>query len=87
MFKVICVNDQNKPSKIPLSEWIVQGNVYTVRKIVPLALGNQLGFELEEVSLSPESFPYEYYSASRFKPTEDEKEIAKYEESDLSVVL
>lgn len=87
MFKVICVNDQNKPSKIPLSEWIVQGNVYTVRKIVPLALGNQLGFELEEVSLSPDSFPYEYYSASRFIPLEDEKEIAKYEESDLSVVL
>jgi hypothetical protein len=87
MFKVICVNDQNKPSKIPLSEWIVQGNVYTVRKIVPLALGNQLGFELDEVSLSPDSFPYEYYSASRFIPLEDEKEIAKYEESDLSVVL
>lgn len=87
MFKVICVNDQNKPSKIPLSEWIVQGNVYTVRKIVPLALGNQLGFELDEVYLSPDSFPYEYYSASRFIPLEDEKEIAKYEESDLSVVL
>ena len=87
MLKVICINDKNKPSKIPYSEWIVEGSVYTVRKIVPLALGNQLGFELEEVSLSPDSFPYEYYSASRFKPTEDEKEIAKYEKSDLSVVL
>jgi hypothetical protein len=87
MFKVVCVNDQNKPKKIPLSEWVVQGNVYTVRRVVPLALGNKLGFELEEVALSPDSFPYEFYSASRFKPTEDEKEIAKYEEVDLSVVL
>ena len=68
MFKVICINDKNRPNKIPLSEWVVQGNVYTVRKVVPLALGNQLGFELEEVSLSPDSFPYEYYSASRFIP-------------------
>jgi len=84
MFKVVCVNDQNKPKKIPLSEWVVQGNVYTVRRVVPLALGNQLGFELEEVSLSPDSFPYEFYSASRFKPTEDEKEIAEHEEVDLS---
>jgi hypothetical protein len=88
MLKVICINDKNKPSKIPYSEWIVEGSVYTVRKVVNMALmNNQVGFELEEVSLSPESFPYEYYSASRFKPTEDEKEIAKYEESDLSVVL
>jgi hypothetical protein len=88
MLKVICINDKNKPSKIPYSEWIVEGSVYTVRKVVNMALmNNQVGFELEEVSLSPDSFPYEYYSASRFKPTEDEKEIAKYEESDLSVVL
>jgi len=84
MFKVVCVNDQNKPKKIPLSEWVVQGNVYTVRRVVPLALGNQLGFELEEVALSPDSFPYEFYSASRFKPTEDEKKIAEHEEVDLS---
>ena len=87
MFKVVCINDKNRPSKIPLSEWVVQGNVYTVRKVVPLALGNQLGFELEEVSLSPDSFPYEYYSASRFIPLEDEKEIAKHEELDLSEIL
>jgi hypothetical protein len=84
MFKVVCVNDQNKPKKIPLSEWVVQGNVYTVRRVVPLALGNKLGFELEEVSLSPDSFPYEYYSASRFILLEDEKEIAEHKEVDLS---
>jgi hypothetical protein len=88
MFKVICIDNKNKPSKIPLNEWIVEGSVYTVRKVVNMALmNNQVGFELEEVSLSPDSFPYEFYSASRFKPTEDEKEIAKYEEVDLSVVL
>ena len=88
MFKVVCVNDQNKPKKIPLSEWVVQGNVYTVKQIVQLALmNNQLGFELEEVSLSPDSFPYEYYSASRFIPLEDEKEIAKHEELDLSEIF
>lgn len=84
MFKVVCVNHHNKPKKIPLSEWVVQGNVYTVRRVVPLALGNQLGFELEEVSLSPDSFPYEYYSASRFILLEDEKEIAEHKEVDLS---
>ena len=90
MLKVVCINDQNKPDKIPLTEWIVQGNVYTVKQIVQLALmNNQLGFELEEVSISPNSFPYEYYSASRFIPLEiyEKQEITvKEEELDLSII-
>jgi len=91
MFKVVCINAQNKPGKIPLTEWIVQGNVYTVKQIVQLALmGNELGFELEEVSLSPDSFPYEYYSASRFIPLELLEEYEKHtvteEDLDLSIV-
>ena len=91
MFKVICIDDKNKPSKIPLNEWIVEGSVYTVRKVVNMALmNNHVGFELEEVSLSPDSFPYEYYSASRFIPLElleeYEKHTVKEEESDLSII-
>jgi len=90
MLKVVCINDKNKPGKIPLTEWIVQGNVYTVKQIVQLALmGNELGFELEEVSLSPDSFPYEYYSALRFIPLEiyEKQEITvKEEELDLSII-
>ena len=91
MLKVICINDKNKPSKIPYSEWIVEGSVYTVRKVVNMALmGNQVGFELEELSLSPDSFPYEYYSASRFIPLElleeYEKHTVKEEDLDLSIV-
>jgi hypothetical protein len=85
MFKVVCINAQNKPDKIPLTEWLIQGEIYTVRKVVNMALmNNQVGFELEEVSLSPDSFPYEYYSASRFILLEDEKEIAEHKEVDLS---
>jgi|LakMenE01Jun11ns_1017448.scaffolds.fasta_scaffold9574434_2 hypothetical protein len=90
MFKVVCINAQNKPDKIPLTEWLIQGEIYTVRKVVNMALmNNQVGFELEEVSLSPDSFPYEYYSASRFIPLEiyEKQEITvKEEELDLSII-
>jgi len=90
MLKVVCINAQNKPDKVPLTEWLVQGEIYTVRKVVQMALmNNQIGFELEEVSLSPDSFPYEYYSASRFIPLElldYEEYTVKEEESDLSVI-
>ncbi len=91
MLKVVCINAQNKPDKIPLTEWLIQGEIYTVRKVVNMALmNNQVGFELEEVSLSPDSFPYEYYSASRFIPLElleeYEKHTVKEQESDLSII-
>ena len=49
MLKVVCINAQNKPDKIPLTVWLVQGEIYTVRKVVNMALmNNQVGFELEE---------------------------------------
>lgn len=65
--KVICINASNKPSKIPQHEWIEEGVIYTVTEVVKMGLQpNKFGYLLKEVSLSKESFPYEYYSADRF---------------------
>jgi hypothetical protein len=65
--KVICINDTNKPAKIPLNEWVKEGTIYTVTEVVNMGLQpGKFGYLLKEVSLSKESFPYEYYSADRF---------------------
>jgi hypothetical protein len=65
--KVICINDANKPGKIPPSEWIKEGVIYTVTTVVNMGLQpGKFGYLLKEISLSKESFPYEYYSADRF---------------------
>jgi hypothetical protein len=65
--KVICINDANKPGKIPPSEWIKEGVIYTVTEVVKMGIqAGKFGYLLKEVSLSKESFPYEYYSADRF---------------------
>lgn len=65
--KVICINDKNKPKIIPNEEWVVEGKVYTVEKVIPLGLKpGRFGYILKEVKLSEESSPYETYATERF---------------------
>ena len=42
--KVICINSEGKPDKIPLEEWIQEGEMYTVYQIDRMGLqhGNLL---------------------------------------------
>lgn len=66
--KVTCINDSNRPVKIPENQWIKKGNVYTVVRVVKMGIqANTLGFDLEEVNLEG-CFPYEFYDAKRFLP-------------------
>lgn len=71
-FKVICLNDSNKPNDIPSSKWVKKGHIYTVIKVDILNMQNkQIGFQLEEIDLS-DCFPYLYFISSRFGiPTQD----------------
>jgi len=87
--RVICINDSNKPSKVPVEQWIKKGNTYTITRLVRMAIqGNKMGVLLKEVSMPPSCFPYEFYDADRFIPeelyTEEEKEsvseLANFEE-------
>lgn len=69
--KVICINSQGKPDKISSEEWIQEGEMYTVYQIDRMGLQHgKLGFKLEEIELTENSFPYEYYDAERFRPVE-----------------
>lgn len=83
--KVKCINDLGKPAKIPESEWIKKDYVYTVIKAVPMGLQpGKFGFKLEEVELSPSSFPYEYYESTRFTIiSETKQEIYELAEADF----
>jgi len=69
--KVICINDSNKPAKIPLEQWIKKGEEYTITRLIHLAITpGKMGVLLKEVQLSPSCFPYEFYDADRFIPLE-----------------
>ena len=65
-FKVICINDSNRPDGIPTSKWVKKGEIYTVFAVDKILLqGGQLGFKLVELNIDS-CFPYQYFAATRF---------------------
>ena len=89
--KVICINASKKPSKIPQHEWIEEGVIYTVIEVTKMGIqAGKFGYHLKEISLSKESFPYEYYSADRFgvlvdQSLKNETEVEELLEEELSI--
>ena len=72
--KIMCINDKNKPNEIPQSKWITEGEVYTLISVQHLLSSQSMGFELAEIKLGEECFPYHYFSPERFVPI-DETEL------------
>jgi len=89
--KVICIDADNKPQNVPIVEWVQEGDMYTVTRIVKMGLQKDIyGFLLKEIQLSSKSFPYELYNASRFLPIDilsDIKEEEKVNVEDVNLEL
>ena len=89
--KVLCIDDKNRPAEIPQDQWIEENVVYTVKQVINLPLQPGIaGFILKEVSLSPDCFPYEFYSSKRFAIIveiiqQTEEEVTELIEEELSV--
>lgn len=65
-FKVICIDDRNRPDGIPTNKWIQCGHSYTVIEVAKMRVqGGILGFKLQEINID-DCFPYQFFSASRF---------------------
>jgi hypothetical protein len=90
--KVICIDDKNRPINILPSEWIKEGETYTITKIVNMGLQDgKYGVLLKEVQLRADSFPYEYYDADRFVPLdirvyEQQEKQEEVLEADLDLI-
>jgi hypothetical protein len=89
--KVICIDADNKPQNIPIEEWVKEGEMYNVTRIVRMGLQKNIyGFLLKEIQLSSRSFPYELYDSSRFLPIgilSDMKEEEKVNIEDVNLEL
>ena len=89
--KVICIDADNKPQNIPIEEWVKEGDMYNVTRIVRMGLQKNIyGFLLKEIQLSSRSFPYELYDSSRFLPIgilSDMKEEEKVNIEDVNLEL
>ena len=92
--KVICIDADNKPKNVPVEEWVKEGDMYNVTRIVKMGLQKDTyGYLLKEVQLSSKSFPYELYDAIRFLPIEflsmmkeETKEEVNIEEACLELI-
>ena len=85
--KVICIDADNKPQNIPIEEWVKEGDMYNVTRIIRMGLQKDIyGFLLKEVQLSSRSFPYELYDSSRFLPIDILSDIKKEEKINVEDV-
>jgi len=88
--KAICIDSSKKPAKIPIEQWIKEGETYTITKVVKMGLQDgRYGVLLKEVQMSADCFPYEYYDADRFLPLDilaEVKEEEAVKEADLELI-
>lgn len=85
--QVVCINDKNRPKRIPPEKWIKEGETYTVIGATKMNIQlNKIGLKLKEIELDHSCFPYEYFDADRFKPVEFKNSLVKEEELSLEEI-
>lgn len=85
--RVVCLNDSDQPEQIPLEKRVIKYEVYTVEKVVKLAIKGDIAFSLKELPLNDECFPYEYWAAERFVPEEYYNEKIKFNNVKFEIPL
>ncbi len=82
MIKCICVDDKNRPNKVPPHKWVKEGEEYTIIFTLIVLPQKTLAVQLEEIDLDESCMPYEFFLANRFAFTQEEldKLIAFIEE-------
>jgi len=66
MIKCLCVNDNDRPSKIPVEKWLEEGKEYTLAFTMTVHPQKKLAFQLQEIELDDSCSPYTWFLASRF---------------------
>jgi hypothetical protein len=76
-FKVVCINDKRKPSGVPQSSWIKEGDAYTVVGVSKMKRQRDtVGYKLAEVQM-PADCEYQFYTASRFREQNEDDLMAE----------
>lgn len=72
MVKCICVDDKNRPSKVPEDKWVKKGEEYTIIFTLIVLPQKTLAVQLDEIDLDESCMPYEFFLASRFAFNKDD---------------
>lgn len=78
-FRVLCIDDSNRPESIPTSKWVKKGQHYTVISVGKMKIqGGLLGFKLQEINID-DYFPYQFFAANRFVIPLKDKDLVEDE--------
>jgi len=66
MIKCICIDAKNRPSKVPPTKWLTEGQEYTVIFTLVVLPQKTLAVQLDEIDLDESCMPYEFFLANRF---------------------
>ena len=62
----MCIDDKNRPSKVPESKWVKKGQEYTVIFTLIVLPQKTLAVQLDEIDLDESCSPYSFFLANRF---------------------
>lgn len=79
MIKCICINDKNRPSRVPENKWVKEGQEYTVIFTLVVLPQKTLAVQIDEVDLDESCRPYSFFLANRFAfRTEDLERLIEF---------
>ena len=66
MIKCVCINNNDRPSRIPVEKWLEQGKEYTLAFTMTVNPQKKLAFQVQEIDLDESCSPYSWFLADRF---------------------
>lgn len=74
MIKCVCIDNENRPSKVPETKWLEKGKEYTLAFTMTVYPQKKLAFQLQEIELDESCSPYTWFLANRFAFREEDLE-------------
>ena len=66
MIKCVCIDNDNRPSRVPETKWLEKGKEYTLDFTMTVHPQKKLAFQLKEIELDESCSPYTWFLANRF---------------------
>jgi 1,4-alpha-glucan branching enzyme len=79
MIKCVCIDAEDRPSKIPQHKWLEKGKEYTLAFSMTVLPQKKLAFQVQEIDLDDSCSPFTWFLANRFAfREEDLKKLTEF---------
>jgi hypothetical protein len=79
MIKCVCIDAEDRPSKIPQHKWLEKGKEYTLAFSITVLPQKKLAFQVQEIDLDDSCSPFTWFLANRFAfREEDLKKLTEF---------